>query len=162
MKKIVCCTLSLLLMLLAVASAEVPSLSESLFSCAKGALTCLASGSYDKIVTSVPFSGVSPSADEWQSFAEGSFSGLTGSSPQTKYAVGYWSGSIWKVAVPVSEPSSDRVETLVLLSEDGETVTGYSCTSWGKVQGEYESSSYVKWNSEYNSSTSAVVEMDEE
>lgn len=162
MKKILCSVLVAVLLLTAAASAEVPSLSESLFKCAKGTLTALASGSYDKIVTSVPFSGVSPSADEWENFARGSFSDLTGSSPQTKYAVAYWNGSIWKVAVPVSEPSSGSVETLVLLSEDGETVTGYACNSWSRVQGEYESSSYVKWNSEYNSSTSAVVEMDEE
>lgn len=162
MKKILCCALVATLLLAAVACAEVPSLSESLFKYAKGTLSCLASGAYDKIVTSVPFSGMSPSADEWEGFARGGFSGLTGSSPQTKYAVAYWTGSIWKVAVPVSTPSSGGVETLVLLSEDGQTITGYGCSSWSQVQREYESSSYVKWNSEYNSSTSAVVEMDED
>lgn len=162
MKKMLCCAIIAILLLTVCASAEVPSLSESLFKYAKGTLSCLASGAYDKIVTSVPFSGVSPSADEWQNFAQGSFSGLTGSSPQTKYAVAYWTGSIWKVAVPVSEPSSGGVETLMLLSEDGQTITGYACTSWSQVQGEYASSSYVKWNSEYNPSTSAVVEMDQD
>ena len=161
MKKIICCTLVAILLLTATALAEVPSLSENMFNYAKGTLNCLASGAYDKIVTSVPFSGVSPSADEWAGFAQGGFTDLTGSSPQTKYAVAYWTGSSWKIAVPVSEPSSGSVETLVLISEDGQSVTGYGCSSWSQVCSEYDSSSYVSWNSEYNASTSAVVEMDQ-
>lgn len=161
MKKIICCTLVAILLLTAAAIAEVPSLSENMFNYAKGTLSCLASGAYDKIVTSVPFSGVSPSADEWAGFAQGGFTDLAGSTPQTKYAVAYWTGSSWKIAVPVSEPSSGSVETLVLISEDGQSVTGYGCSNWSQVSSEYESSSYVSWNAEYNSSTSAVVEMDQ-
>lgn len=163
MKKILCSILcaALLLACMGVALAEVPSLSDNAFKYAKGALKALASGEYDKVVTALPFSGVSPSADEWRNFAEGSFSGLSGSSPQTKYAVAYWTGSVWKLAVPVSEPSSDRVETLVLITDDGENFSGYSCSSWGNVKSEYQGSTYVLWNDEYNSSTSAMVESDE-
>lgn len=163
MKKLLICTLiaALLTVCAATALAEVPSLSESLFKYAKGALTSLASGAYDKVVTSLPFSDVSPSADEWRNFAQGSFSSLSGASPQTKYAVAYWVGSVWKVAVPVSEPSSGSVETLVLISEDGSTFTGYGCSSWSSVSSEYQGSKYVVWNDEYNASTSVVVESDE-
>ena len=162
MKKRFCCTLLAILLLTSVALAEVPSLSENMFKYAKGTLSCLASGAYDKIVTSVPFSGVSPSADEWAGFAEGGFTDLPGSTPQTKYAVAYWTGVRWKIAVPVSEPNSASVEALVLISEDGQSVTGYGCSSWSQVSSEYESSNYVHWNAEYNASTSAVVEMDQE
>lgn len=162
MKKRFCCTLLAILLLTSVALAEVPSLSENMFKYAKGTLSCLASGAYDKIVTSVPFSGVSPSADELAGFAEGGFTDLPGSTPQTKYAVAYWTGVSWKIAVPVSEPNSASVETLVLISEDGQSVTGYGCSSWSQVSSEYESSNYVHWNAEYNASTSAVVEMDQE
>ena len=162
MKKIVCITLVAIILAMTAALAEVPSLSENMFKYAKGTLSCLASGAYDKIVTSVPFSGVSPSADEWAGFAQGGFTDLVGSNPQTKYAVAYWTGSSWKIAVPVSEPSSGSVETLVLISEDGQSVTGYGCSSWSQVSGEYGSSNYVCWNSEYDASTSAVVEMDQE
>lgn len=163
MKKVLLCVLiaSLILASVICAHAEVPSLSEKLFSYAKGALTNLASGDYDKVVTKLPFSDVSPSADEWRSFTEGSFSNLSGSSPQTKYAVAYWTGRMWEIAVPISEPSSDGVETLVLLSEDGSSFCGYSCSSWGSVCSEYESSSHVIWNEEYNASTSAIVENDQ-
>lgn len=144
------------------AHAEVPALSEGLFKYAKSALTCLASGEYDKVVTTLPFSDISPSADEWRSLAEGSFSSLAGSAPQTKYAVAYWTGRIWNIAVPVAEPSSGGVETLVLTSEDGRTFTGYACSNWSRVESEYESSAYVSWNKEYNASTSVVVELDQE
>lgn len=163
MKKFLSCLLiaAVLLGCACCAHAEVPALSESLFKYAKGALTCLASGEYDKVVTTLPFSDISPSADEWRSFAQGSFSSLTGSSPQTKYAVAYWTGRFWQVAVPVSEPSSGGVESLVLTSEDGRTFIGYGCSTWKKIQAGYESSSYVSWNKEYNASTSVVVEFDE-
>lgn len=162
MKKFLCCILIVVLAAMSVAAlAEVPSLSESLFKYAKGALTCLASGAYDKVVTSLPFSDVSPSADEWRSFAKGSFSSLSGGNPQTKYAVAYWTGRAWKIAVPVSTPDSGSVETLVLLSEDGSTFSGYGCSSWSSVCSEYQNSNFVVWNDEYNSSVSAIVEADE-
>lgn len=143
------------------ALAEVPALSESLLKYAKGALSALASGAYDKLVTSLPFSDVSPSADEWRNLAENSFSDLSGTSPQTKYAVGYWTGRVWKIAAPASEPNSDGVEALVLISEDGDTFTGYACADWGDIQSEYSKSDYVIWKDEYSASTSAVVEVDE-
>lgn len=156
--------LALLLSLLcsAAALAEVPSLGEGMFKYAKNTLACLGSGAYDKIVTSVPFSDVSPSADEWASLAEGAFTTLSGSTPQKKYAVAYWTGETWKLAVPVSEPSSADVEALVLFSEDGKTFSGYSCASWGKVEKEYRKAEYVQWNEEYNGSTSVIIEMDED
>lgn len=159
MKKIISCFLIAAMLLCAAAQAEVPSLSEKLFKYAKAALTCLASGEYDKVVTGLPFSGLSPSADEWRSFAQGSFSSLSGK-PQSKYAVAYWTGRAWKIAVPVAEPASGSVETLVLVSEDGSSFSGYGCTSWSKVKGEYQNSNYVSWNEEYNASTSVLIESD--
>ena len=163
MKRFLYCTLIAALMLAAAAPAlaDVPALSGYMIDYAKAAITCLAIGDYDRVVTGLPFSGLSPSADEWRSFAQGAFSGLSGSSPQTKDAVAYWTGRLWRVAVPVSEPNSDSVETLVLSSEDGSTFTGYACASWGSVRGEYQSADYVSWNEEYSASTSAVVEFDQ-
>lgn len=144
------------------ALAEVPRLGEGMFKYAKNTLTCLGSGDYDKIVTAVPFSDVCPSADEWAGLAEGSFTSLAGSTPQKKYAVAYWTGEAWKIAVPVAEPSSADVEALVLFSEDGKTFSGYSCAGWGKVEKEYHKAEYVQWNDEYNGSTSVIIEMDED
>lgn len=163
MKKLICSCLiaALLFTCTCSALAEIPSLSSSLFKYAKSALTCLADGDYQKIVSNLPFSGVSPSADEWKSLAEGAFTTLSGSDPQTQYAVAYWAGNVWKVAVPVSTPDDDNVETLLLISEDGQSFSGYGYSSWKKVSGEYRSSDYVNWNDEYNASTSVVIENDE-
>jgi len=160
MKRFLSCFLIVVLLFcMAAAQAEVPALSEKLFRYAKGALACLASGEYDKVVTNLPFSDISPSADEWRSFAQGSFSALS-ASPQTQYAVAYWTGRAWKIAVPVVAPVSGSEETLVLVSEDGSSFSGYGCTSWSKVQGEYQNSAYVTWNEEYNASTSVIIEKD--
>ena len=159
MKKLLSCALiaALLIAMAVPALAEVPPLGSKMFKYAKAALTCLASGDYDRVVTGLPFSGLSPSADEWRSFAEGSFSDLPGSSPQTKYAVAYWTGRLWRIAVPVSKPSSGSVEALVLTSEDG----SYACLSWSSVEDEYRSADYVSWNEEYSGADSATVENDD-
>lgn len=159
-KKAISCMLILVVLLSATAHAQAPSLSENLFKYAKSALKSLAAGDYQKVVTSLPFSGVSPSAKEWSSFVEGSFGSLSGDAPQTKYAVAYWTGKVWKVAVPLAEPDSKDVETFVLVSEDGSSFSGYGCSSWGNVSKEYQKSDYVRWNDEYNGSTSVVVEFD--
>lgn len=162
MKKLLSCILIAALLMCIGAQAEVQQLNEKMFKYAKNTLSALASGAYDKIVTSVPFSGLSPSADEWRSFAEGSFDALAGSSPQSKYAVAYWTGLCWEIAVPVSEPGTDGVETLILSSEDGRSFTGYACADWGDVRDEYSRADYVQWNEEYNASTSVTIELDEE
>lgn len=161
-KKILSVLIALTLIGLCGSAMAVPKLSESLFDYAKATITCLAAGSYDKIVTNLPFSDVSPSADEWERFAKGNFSDLCGSAPQTRYIVAYWTGRVWKVAVPVSEPDSSNVETLVLTSEDGSSFNGYGCMSWGDVKSEYSTSDYVSWTHEYADSTSAVIEADVE
>ena len=159
MKRVIACLIALS-MLLALSASAASSLSGDMFYYAKGTLTCLAAGDYNKVVTAVPFSGMSPSAQEWQNFAEYAFSSLIGSRPQTKYAVGYWTGSIWKIAVPLRTPDSDGVETLVLTSEDGRTCSGYGSAHWGSVRSEYQNAAHVTWNEEYISSGSVIVEYD--
>ena len=160
MKRLAAIAIAILLCLCTIANADVPPLSDRMFDCAKGAISALAAGQYDRLVTSMPFSDISPSADEWQSFAQGAFSSLVGSDPQTYYAVAYRIGNFWKIAVPISDPGSDGVEALVLVSEDGSTISGYARSTWGSIRSEYESSEYVKWNHEYVSSTSAIIEAD--
>ena len=152
--------LSLLLMIVLLcvlpsAQADVPQISGSLFSSAKDALVCLASGEYERLVTLLPFSGVVPSATEWQSFA-GNFSAL-GSGVQTEYAVAYWTGADWCLAVPVATPSSGDVEVMALISADGSTFSGYRYASWSQIQSEYQSASYVTWNEEYVDSEPVIA-----
>ena len=146
---------AVLLMMQASALAEVPQFSNSLFADGKNALVYLASGEYERLVTLLPFSDVAPGASEWESFA-GNFTTL-GNGVQTDYAVAYWNESDWKLAIPVSEPSDDSVEALVLISSDGSTLSGYRYATWGTVRSEYESASYTIWNQEYVSGTPVVT-----
>ncbi len=147
--------LVVLLCVLPVARAEVPQISGSLFSSAKEALVCLASGEYERLVTLLPFSGVAPSASEWQSFA-GNFSTLSGG-VQTRYAVAYWTGSDWCLAVPVATPDSGSVEVMALLSTDGSAFSGYRYATWSQIQSEYQGASYITWNEEYVGSEPVVA-----
>lgn len=145
MKKILCLAIVCLL-IGSTAFAAVPQLSDSLFSSAKQALVYLASGEYERLVTLLPFSDVAPSAAEWESFAA-NFSNLTG--VQTDYAVAFWMGSVWVIAVPAQAPSDGSVEALVLGSDDGATFSGYRYATWSQVEGQMAKSDYVTWNQEY-------------
>ena len=147
--------LAVLLCVLPAARADVPQISSGLFSSAKEALVCLAAGEYERLVTLLPFSGVAPSASEWQSFA-GNF-GTLGDGVQTEYAVAYWTGADWCLAVPLSEPSGGDVEVMALISADGSTFSGYRYASWSQIQGEYQGASYVTWNEEYVDSEPVVA-----
>jgi len=157
MKRYISIALVLLLLSAAVsAHADTPQISGKLFSTAKQALVYLASGEYERLVTLLPFSDVSPSAAEWHDFAEGNFSTLH-SGVQTEYSVAYWNGSCWKVAVPVAPPGDGNVEALVLTSADGKAFSGYRYSNWSNVCSEYESASYVTWNKEYIGSEPMIV-----
>ena len=162
MKKIICGILiAAILLCTGIACASAPAPSNALFTYISDAMNLLSAGAYDRVVASVPFADAAPSADEWRNFALGNFATLTNTVPQNRYIVVYWSGSVWKVAMPVQEPSSDDVEVLVLSSEDGESFIGYGCSLWGNIRREYESSTYVRWTEEYHNTTSAVIEFDD-
>ena len=126
---------------------EVPQFSDELFTTAKQAMIYLSSGEYERLVTLLPFSDVSPSAAEWQSFAEGNF--LSFENVQTEYSVAYWTGIDWKLAVPVTEPTGGEVEAMVLTSADGMAFSGYRYSLWADVELEYEAAEYVTWNKEF-------------
>ncbi len=152
-KKLFCALLALVL-LGSVALADAPSLSDDLFTSAKLAVVYLASGAYEKLVTLLPFSDVAPSASEWESFAA-NYSDLSGA--QSEYAVAYWTGNYWVVAVPIREPDSGSVEALVLGSEDGSSFIGYRYATWSQVESGYSASDRVLWNIEYVGGTPTVV-----
>ncbi|MGX8708434.1 MAG: sigma factor-like helix-turn-helix DNA-binding protein [Bacteroidales bacterium] len=138
MKKMFCLALAALLMLSPALAA--PQLSDSLFVAAKQAAQCLMTGDYDRLTT-LPFSGDAPDADEWASFAANY---RTEGYAQQDYAVGYWLNESWRVAVPLRDPDSPDVEVLLLDSEDGYAFSGYRYADWGQVAQECAiSRSYV-------------------
>ena len=157
MKKIVSVLLFAALILCACAGAEsVPDISDSLFSAAKEALSLLSYGEYESVCDVLPFADVAPSAEEWANFA-GNFSTLDSGTVQREISVAYWQNSSWSLAVPVSEPNKDSVETLILRSDDGQTFSGYKYATWGEAHSGYESSDYVVWNEEYVAGTPVVI-----
>ena len=144
MKKIFAMAAALALMLAPAALATgAPQFQNALFDSGKQAVAYLASGEYERLVTKLPFSGVAPSAGEWESFA-GNFQNLTG--VQSDYAVAWWTGAMWKLAVPMQVPDSDAVEVLVLTSEDGSCFDGYRYALWSQVEREFAGSDHVLWN----------------
>jgi len=153
MKKILCLIMIAILLIPAAFADSAPKLDNDLFAYTKKALACLASGEYERLVSNLPFSDVSPSASEWQSFAE-NFSDL--SAPQSEYSVAYWNGLCWNIAVPVHEPSEANVEVMVLTSFDGLSFSGYRYDVWESIQAEYSTSEHVSWNKEYSGSAPMV------
>ena len=153
MKKTLCAILALL-MIGTAALAGAPKLSAGLFDCAKQALVALASGDYDDLSDRLPFSGVAPDAAQWQRLAEG-YADL--SSVQTDYAVGFWTGNIWVIAVPVQPPADASVEVLAFSSEDGATFNACRYATWDQVESAYSNSSRVIWNQEYVGGSATVM-----
>lgn len=152
MKKMICLVLA---MLLAIAPGlAAPQLSDSLFAAAKQAAECLMAGDFDRLAGAMPFSGASPDADEWASFAANY---RTSGHAQQEYAVAYWINGSWRVAVPLSEPDAADVEVLLLSSEDGFTFSGYRYANWGQVAREYADSAHVVWHSEYLPAAPKVI-----
>ena len=152
MKKILCLIVAGLLLCSTALAA--PHLSDRLFNCAKQAVGYLASGEYERLVTLLPFSDVAPSASEWQSFA-GNFASLSG--VQKDYAVAYWTGSVWKVAVPLHNPDNGSVEVLMLSSDDGSTFCGYRYSTWSQVESECAGSDHITWNKEYMGGSPLII-----
>jgi len=147
-------TVMALLLVGTVALAGAPKLSAELFDSAKQALVVLASGEYDGLSERLPFSGNAPDVRQWQSLADG-FSDL--SSVQTDYAVGFWTGSIWVIAVPVQPPSDGSVEALAFSSEDGATFNACRYATWKQIESACGKSSRVIWNQEYVGGSATVV-----
>ena len=142
----ICAALIAALLLSAAALADAPALSDSLFSSAKEAVVCMASGEYERMVTLLPFSDVAPSASEWASFAK-NYGDL--SNVQSDYAVAFWWSNIWVLVVPIQAPDDGSVEVLALSSDDGKSFSGYRYATWSQVEKALGDSDRVLWNKEY-------------
>lgn len=145
--------LSLSLCACAAAEAGVPSIDDRMFKDAKQTLVYFDAGDYDSAAALVDFAD----ADELRKFVEGNFTTI-GNGVQSEVSVAYWTGSAWELAVPVSEPSAENVEVLILVSSDGKSFSGYSYADWGDVEEKYASCDYVVWNEEYVPNMPQIIE----
>ena len=153
MKKILLAILALLLAGTA-ALAGTPKLSPDLFDCAKDALLDLAAGDYEGLCQRIPFSDSAPDINWWAALAE-AYSDLT--DVQTDYAVAFWTGGIWILAVPVQPPSDGSVEALAFSSEDGSSFKACRYATWEQVENAFSDSSRVIWDKEYVGGNATVV-----
>ena len=153
MKRMICAVMVLLLMG-AAALAGAPKLSSSLFDRAKEALASLAAGDYEALSDNLPFSENAPDSSEWKRLAE-KYADL--SFVQSDYAVAFWTGSIWVVAVPVQAPSDGSVEALAFSSEDGVQFNACRYATWSQVEKACGESSRVIWDQEYVGGSATVV-----
>ena len=62
----------------------------------------------------------------------------------------------WLLAIPISEPVSDDVMALVLMSGDLSTFSGYAALSWAEVNDGVALSDSVYWNTEYNAGSAVL------
>ena len=152
MKKLICALLIAMLAASPALAADAPQLSGGLIGAAKRAAVYLAAGEFDRMAE-LPFSEGTPDADGWRDFANRfSFTGRA----QAEYAVAYWVGDAWHIAVPLEVPENGAVETLMLLSVDGERITGCRRSYWGEVESELAGSDHITWDREYVGSAPKV------
>ena len=136
-KRLICLMLAALMCGMPTLAA--PQLTDELRQAAGTALSYLASGEYERLVTLLPFSGIAPGAAEWERFARN-----YESIEQTgRDAVAYWKNGSWVIAVPTKDPKADDAEALMLLSEDGKSFTGYRYATWTQVAREFADSDGV-------------------
>ena len=72
-------------------------------------------------------------------------------------AVCFLMDGLWYLALPVSEPTSDKMETFVLISADQSTFCGYAALTWGSVLEMSDLAQEAYWNVEYKASGSQLI-----
>ncbi len=156
-----CCALALCLTLalMPLALAEnIPS--DQYFLRAKDALVLLAQGQNQQALEKLAFAYALPEANDeaFLKFVKDYLPALSEETVQRDVAVCYWEAlsNQYLLAIPISEPKSDDVMALVLMSPDFETFTGYAALSWAEVSEGTATSEYVWWNLEYEPGTRAL------
>lgn len=158
MKNLMAAILTLMLLTSgALAESGVPSLDEQLFQDAKDALVMFESGDYSSAAELLGFAD----AAELEKFITGNYKTF-GNGVQTAVSVAWYNGSSWMLAVPLYEPASADVETLVLttISNDASAFYGYMYAPWSDVEAALAECDYVIWNEEYTSADSVRIFQD--
>ena len=72
-------------------------------------------------------------------------------------AVCFYMDNYWYLALPVTEPVNDSVQTFVLISSDQSTFCGYAALRWGSVLEMSDMAQEAYWNVEYKASGSELI-----
>ncbi len=132
------------------------TLDEALFDNAKEALTLISYGEYQKALDKLDFVNP-PSEADFEDFVCFELDAALTQAVQTDVAVAYHKGKKLYLAIPVEEPSSRDVETLVLSSSDGAQFDGYKSDTWGDVTKLVKDDAAAVWNEPYDPGTLVIV-----
>jgi len=136
--------------------ASAKALDEMLYDDAKEALTLMSYGEYQKALDKLNFT-VPPSAAEFEDFVCFELDSVLTQAVQTDVAVSFQrSKKLW-LAIPVEEPVSRDVETLLLSSSDGLQFDGYRAAAWGDVMKYVRQDKAAVWNEAYDPGTPVIV-----
>ncbi len=126
----------------------------------KDALYALAQGDTALALDKLAFSYASPddSDEQFLQFVKDYLPLLSADTVQTEVAVCYYESvsAQWLMAIPISEPTSDDVMALVLMSSDLSTFSGYAALNWAEVNDGVALSDSVYWNTEYNAGSAVL------
>jgi hypothetical protein len=136
--------------------ASAKGMDDSLFDSAKEALTLMSYGEYAKALKKLDFADP-PSEADFEDFVCFELDDVLTQSVQTDVAVSFRRGKKLYLAIPVEEPSSRDVETLVLSSANGTRFDGYRAASWGDVMKQVNADDGAVWNEPYDPGTLVVV-----
>lgn len=141
----------------ALAEGGVTTLNGQLFQDAKDALVMFENGDYSSAAELLGFAD----AAELEKFITGNYETF-GNGVQTAVSVAWYNGSSWQLAVPLYEPATPDVETLVLttISTDASAFYGYMYAPWSEVEAALTECDYVIWNEEYTGSDSVSIFQD--
>ncbi len=132
------------------------ALDDSLFDSAKEALTLMSYGEYEKALNKLDFVNP-PSEADFEDFVCFELDDVLTQAVQTDVAVSFRRGKKVYLAIPVEEPSSRDVETLVLSSSNGAQFDGYRAATWGDVTKLANDDAGAVWNEPYDPGTLVVV-----
>jgi hypothetical protein len=136
--------------------ASAKDLNGALFEDGKEALTLISYGEYQKALDKLNFTEP-PAESDFEDFVCFELDSVLTQTVQTDVAVCYHKGKKLYLAIPVEEPVSRDVETLVLSSSDGEQFDGYKSASWGDVMKLVKEDDAAQWDQPYDPGTLVVV-----
>ena len=132
------------------------ALDSKLFDQAKDALTLISYGEYQKALDKLNFKNP-PDAADFEDFVCFELDSVLTQAVQTDVAVSFQKGKKVYLAIPVEEPSSRDVETMVLSSSDGKQFDGYASDTWEDVMKQVRRDKAAVWDEAYDPGTLVVV-----
>lgn len=159
-RPLVCVLLAAVLLLGGTALAAQPE--DAFYDVGRKALYLMATGDVDGAIGQIgfQFDAEDPTYSEegFRGIIEDKYAPCFDANPVVQAtAVAFYMDDLWYLALPVSEPTTDRMETFVLISPDQSAFTGYASLSWSTVLEMSDLADECYWNVEYNPVVSAPM-----